>query len=348
MATNEELETRIAELESLIIAEYDPPTGSEYSFPVPGQPIDQDQFQLLSVPNGDGIIDRAGFPYKLVGWGSDAETNEKNSMILKVSSVTGKAEAVVGGYYHVMTEDKVIPLDPVSTTKTYYIEVTYDPRNMDDSGGQGSDIVSVQVYTSTPPITFNQKHVDLYTVTRKPNQLLTDAEVATYRQRISPTTLVYDRDSLPNPSSMVWGAATFIHGPVKDIVIAKGNTSDAADRYESLLSPDWEETPDGSSYVYTGSGYRVAIKRQGNTRELRGQWKRSTGQPFYPDSSYLLYMLEPGDRPKQVMRFKTAGPGTANGGTITTVTVAPNGEVQATPNKEATWLSLDGVRFDIK
>lgn len=336
---------KIESLEDIVTTTGQPVGGSEYSFPIPNQPMDQDQFQLLSIPNGDGIIDRAGYPYKLVGWDSDSETNQKDSMILKVSNVTGKAEAVVGGYYHVLTEDKVIPLPSVSTTTTYYIELTYDPRLGDD---EDPNIVSVQVYTSEPPTTFKRKHVDLHRVTREPNQILTDAKVETFRPRIAPTTVVYDKDSLPEPSTQVWGAVTFVHGAVKDIVVAKGNTSEEADRYESLLSPAWEETPDGESYVYTGNGYRVAIKRQGMTRTLRGQWKRASGQSFYPDSSYLLYGLLPGDRPAKTMRFLTAGPGTVNAGTTVSVTVNTNGEVVATPEKEAAWMSLDGVQFDVE
>lgn len=336
-AYDEIQDTVIEDLKEIVTTTYQTSDGMEYSYPVVNQPLNDEQWQYITLAMGNGIFDTGGRPYNLTGF-----NNANNTAVLKVSTITGTAQAILRGFYHRLINDMTINLPGVTTTTTYYIALCYDPIGHDSPTGP----ISVRVVTVLD-YTQGKHWLVLWTVLRKPNQLLTDAEVWKSTPRVAPTHLLYDRDQLPDPSKCVWGAMYFISSTA-EILMAVGGDQEAQGptKWQNLTSPPWIETPDGSSYVYTGSGYRVAIKRQGNTRELRGQWKRSTSQSFYPDSSYLLYMLEPGDRPKQTMRFKTAGPGTANGGTLITVTVAPNGEVQATPNKEAAWLSLDGVRFD--
>lgn len=276
MATNEELEARVKELESLIIAEYDPPSGPEYSFPVPGQPIDQDQFQLLSLPSGDGVIDRGDIPYGLRGMGSTEETNAANTMYLTVGT-HGKAEAIVAGYYHVMNTDKLIHLDPVSTETIYRVCLTYDPRIIDETGAPGDSVVSVQVYTTPPPTSFGRVHVVMHKVTRKPNQLLTDATIERVRPRIAPSLVFGSHDQLPKPSSVIWGSLAHIHGIRKDILVAKGDGDEGVTRWESIISPPWNDLDLSAGYEALDAENKPQWRIVGDMIEYHGQVKRKNG-----------------------------------------------------------------------
>src|SRR5690625_7224110 len=79
---------RLDDLESLITAEYEPPEGTEYSFPVANQGITQTQFRNMMRALGKGTITQhnsntAQSSYRLVDHGSDAETNQRNTLLLR-------------------------------------------------------------------------------------------------------------------------------------------------------------------------------------------------------------------------------------------------------------------------
>ena len=357
MATNEELEQRVKELESLIIAQYDPPTGPEYSFPVPGQPIDQDQFQLLSLGTGNGIIDRGGAQYWLVGWGSDAETNQKNSMVLKTSSNTKKNEALVGGYYHVMTEDKTIHLPPVTEETTYKICITYDPRYIDESGEQAQGAVSLQVYTDELPTTFGRIHVLLWTVTRKPNQLLTDAEVSRHRQRISPVIYVWAEDHKPDPETMLWGSICMV-GETGSVYRNVAPSTDGEDtgprRWTKHQDQDLRElkpdvyTRDDASYVYPGSGAKAGSTRIGQLVVLEGRVARNSGANFVAGEGRTIMTLPSSHRPPTERRFLTKSDGVGGMLRSAIVVVSSNGDVTVWPHQDCSWVGLDGISYTLR
>ncbi|HLS01899.1 MAG TPA: hypothetical protein VK054_07975, partial [Beutenbergiaceae bacterium] len=67
---------RLDDLESLITAEYQPPEGVEYSYPIANQGITQEQFRNMMRGLGKGTItqhdaDTARNSYRLVDHGSD-------------------------------------------------------------------------------------------------------------------------------------------------------------------------------------------------------------------------------------------------------------------------------------
>lgn len=298
MATNEDLEQRIAELESLVVSQYDPPSGPEYSFPQPGQPIDQDQFQLLSMANGNGVIDRDDYPYDLVGWGSDSETNQKNSMILKVGTRRSRAEALVSGYYHVLNEDKVVDLPPVLGDTTYFICLVFDPRVINEGGEVASGAVSVQVYESDPPLTFGRVPVILWSVDRKPNQLLTDSTIQRNRPRLAPPVYVWGENHKPDPASVLWGSLCIVgatNSIYRSAAESEVTSEGGADKREwvSITDPPWKDSS-SSHYVWVGPntpkpGFRVV----GNRVELRGRVKRIDGTAFSPGTAYNVVPNSP-------------------------------------------------------
>ena len=194
---------RLDDLESLITAEYEPPAGTEYSFPVANQGITQDQFRLMNLGQANGMIhgnngvindspDSTGWRYYLDRHDSDSETNQRNTLILRAGT---SAESIVEGFYHRLTEDLELPFPPVTTKTTYYVTITYDPRDFK------TNPVKIQVYPGTPPTSQGRVHVVLYKVERGPNQLLTQATVTRYRPYTAGLLSVQNRNQLPDPAA---------------------------------------------------------------------------------------------------------------------------------------------------
>src|SRR5690625_4285744 len=174
---------RIDQLESLITAEYQPPAGAQYSYPVASQGITQDQWQQMNLHTGDGVIisDGSEFPFALTWHDTDSETNQLNTLILRASRNTGKNEAALPWFYFRQTEDIELPLPPVTSTTTYHVTVTYDPRKFK------TEPLRIEVWAGEPPRGQGQKHILLKTVTRKASQLLSQATITTYRPHVAPT-----------------------------------------------------------------------------------------------------------------------------------------------------------------
>ena len=192
---------RLDQLESLITAEYQPPAGTEYSFPVANQGITQEQFRLMHLGQANGIIhgdngvvndspNSTGWRYYLDNHDSDAETNQRNTKILRAGT---SAESIVEGFYHRLTEDMELPFPPVTTTTLYHVTITYDPRDFK------TNPVRIQVYPGEPPTSQGRVHLLLYTVERQPNQLLTQATVTRYRPYTAGLLSVQNRNQLPDP-----------------------------------------------------------------------------------------------------------------------------------------------------
>src|SRR5690625_2213310 len=194
---------RLDDLESLITAEYEPPEGTEYSFPVANQGITQEQFRSMFLGQANGMIhgnngvindspDSTGWRYYLDRHDSDSETNQRNTLILRAGT---SAESIVEGFYHRLTEDIELPFPPVTTKTTYYVTITYDPRDF------RTNPVKIQVYPGTPPTSHDRVHVVLYKVERGPNQLLTQATVTRYRPYTAGLLSVQNRYQLPDPAA---------------------------------------------------------------------------------------------------------------------------------------------------
>lgn len=293
MATNEELEQRVKELESLIVAQYDPPSGPEYSFPVPGRPIDQDQFKLMSLMDGNAIIDRGGQPYWLRPHETEAITNQKNSMMLTVSNTTKKAEAIVGGFYHVLNQNKEIELPAVSVETTYWICLTFDPRILEEGDAVGP--IKVVRYDSQPPTTFDRVHVVLWKVTRKPNQLLTDAQIVRVRPKVNPSISVNKEEDRPDPSSVLWGTRVYCHESGVEYYAAGASAETGGPtRWSELTQVQTVKKDNAGAYLWEGA----RLEREGKKRRVYGRVKRANGSEFDTTSNgFPVWYLSEKDRP---------------------------------------------------
>lgn len=342
----------IAALQELVTTDYQPPSGPEYSFPAERMPISQTQFSLLSLPAGNGVLNRNDFPYQLVGLGTDAQTNAANQMVLKVGSVTGRAEAIVAGFFHVLTQDMTIDLPAVTATTTYYVCLTYDPRLLGDQGDEDADTnpngpVSVQVYAGTPPTEQGRVHLVLHTITRSANQLLSAATIQRYRPSISPVVTVQSVAQLPAIDSVLYGTLGVIEAPdgSKDIQIAVPDEGE----WQTLLTEKpgpWVASTSGT-HIAQGTGLPPAYRIVGDKVEMRGRVKRGDGVATYSQftdtNAYTVIPNAPAPLSGGVPIL--GGSTNANGllrWTANTTTGAPGvGPLSGT----ATWMDLTGYSY---
>ena len=200
---------RLDSLESLVTAEYQPPEGVEYSYPVSNQGITQDQFRNMMRGLGKGTItqhtsDTAQNSYRLVDHGSDAETNQRNTLILRPATNTGQAETASNGFFHVLTDDMELPFPSVTSSTTYHVTVTYDPRLFKTTP------LKIEVYPGPPPTTYGLDHIVLFKVRREPNQLLSQATRTPVNQWLGNVINVWSEGNLPDPTHVEYGTLAVV------------------------------------------------------------------------------------------------------------------------------------------
>jgi len=241
---------RLDQLESLITAEYQPPAGAQYSYPVASQGITQDQWQQMMLSMGDGAIvteDSEHF-FRLVKHDTDAETNQRNTLIMKVAQNTGRNEASLAGFYFRQTEDIELPFPPVTTTTVYHVTVTYDPRKFK------TEPLRLEVWAGDPPRAHGQRHLVLRTVRREPNQLLSQAPISTLRHYVSPVITAVTKAGLPDAKDVLYGTLGIVRSRTSGGNVVPGTGSIYEARgihgWHNLLTGPWENV-----YVHAGNGW---------------------------------------------------------------------------------------------
>ena len=231
---------RIDQPESLITAEYEPPEGTEYSFPIANQGITQEQFRLMNLGQANGMIhgdngtvndspDSTGYRYYLEGHDSDSETNQRNTLILRAGT---SAESIVEGFYHRLTEDMELPFPAVTTTTVYHVTITYDPRDFKTSP------LKIQVYPGEPPTSHGRIHLLLHTVERRPNQLLSQATITRFRQYTAGLISVQNVSQLPDVDSVPAGTLAVPSSTEASGIYVRSNTGPR--RWMNTVAGPWE------------------------------------------------------------------------------------------------------------
>lgn len=278
-ATPESNLALIEELQELVSAEYANPEGPEFSFPAVGQAVDDEMWKYITLALGSGVLDTGGWPYLL----TDARNND-NTMELRVSTFSGNAQAVLNGFYHRLLQNMRLEFPMPGNETTYYVVLELNPLKADTSEGP----ISVKVYPNELNTESGRTHLILWKVTRKSNQLLTDASVEAVRPRVVSTHLVYTRDQLPDPGESLWGSMYFVHA-TSEILMAVGanQESNGPTRWKNLTSPEWVEST-SVAFPWAGHGEKPAHRVVGDRVELRGRVKRHNGTNFYGGNSYTL------------------------------------------------------------
>lgn len=334
----------IEELQDLVSADYAVPEGPEYSYPAVGQAVDEEMWKFITLALGDGVLARPGHPYWL-----QEPSNANNTMKLIVSESSADAQAVLKGFYHRMVEDMVLEFPMPMTNTTYYVVLELNPLKAHSPEGP----ISVKVYPNELNTESGRQHLILWTVERKPNQLLTDAKVTQRRPKIAPTLAVDSDDQLPPLESVLWGTLVVVGGSQQAAEIVRaggGDETGAPTVWVNVTNPDWYEPGDTDTYEWAGHGYHRGRRQVGDTMEFRGRIQKTDGTKFIPGGGssrgYLMWTLSEG--PEEEQRFITAASGT-NKQLLTVVTVYRDGEVRAMPILgDATFLSLDGIRVSMK
>lgn len=341
----------IEELQELVGAKtYEPVDGAEFSYPAVGQAVDDEMWQFVTLALGSGILDDGGWPYWLRKLDSDSETNSANQMKLTVATTTGTAQAVLKGFYHRLLQDMRLDFPMPLSETTYYVVLELNPLKARDPEGP----ISVKVYPNELNTESGRQHLILWTVTRKPNQLLTDATITRYRPRVAPSLTVTRHEDLPDPGTVLYGTIAEVYNE-NDRVIARGanNSEGGATKWESLVDPPWTDVADGSDYGNPGHGYMRGYRVVGKTLELRGRISRINGDKFYVsggnDSAGYKVMNFGSEvpAPQQETRFIAASD-SYSGNKLVTVTVK-GGSVYAVPILgDCNWIDLDNIRIPLE
>ena len=328
---------RLDDLESLITAEYEPPAGTEYSFPVANQGITQEQFRLMFLGQANGMIhgdngtvndspNSTGYRYYLEGHSSDSETNQRNTLILRAGT---SAESIVEGFYHRLTEDLELPFPPVTTTTVYHVTITYDPRDFKTSP------VKIQVYPGGPPASHGRVHLVLHTVERKANQLLSQAKITRYRQYTAGLLSVQNEGQLPDPASVPAGTLAVPSASGRGIFV-RSNTSLAW--VDPVAPSPWEDVfqPNRNGWR-VGTGSEKPMARLTSTGiQLKGFFLRNnatlntfgriTDSRFFPNR-----------------RIRT--PMATSGSTVSVLIIDTNGDLTIAGGFGGTYVSVDGINY---
>lgn len=332
-----EQDSRIESLESLVTAEYEPPEGVEYSFPVSNQGITQEQFRLMFLGQANGMIhgdngvindspDSTGYRYYLEGHDSDSETNQRNTLLLRAGT---SAESIVEGFYHRLTEDMELPFPSVTSTTAYRVTLTYDPRKFKTSP------VNIEVWNAEPPTAHGQTHVLLHTVERQPNQLLSQAKITRYRQYTAGLLSVQNEGQLPDPASVPAGTLAVPSASGRGIFVRSNTRFEWVD---PVAPSPWEDVFQGNRNGWTVGTYaeKPMARLTATGIQLKGFFFRNSATlPTFgriTDSRFF---------PNRRIRTPMA----TSGQTVSALIIDTNGDLQISGGYNGTYVSVDGINY---
>ncbi len=288
MATIDE---RVTALEKLIkaspAADF---TGLQRSYPVEGQQMTSDMWGNVTLGVGNGILDRGGYPYDLINI-----NNSRNTVTIKPED-DGPAAAIVSGYYHELHKNAMFTVPaPSSGTVTYDVVLEYDPAAHNRENGP----VILKLIRRGSDRPTGSIQVIVHSITRRANQLLTDAEIVNHRPRIAPTIYVHRPELMPAHDSVLYGTMC--------VVKTEGRVyTRMMERWEPLEPPVERVnlSGTGTDYVWGVNSY---ILRDGPYRRLFGRLRRGDGRNFEPTTTgYGVYTIPYQDRPQTVLTAKVA------------------------------------------
>ena len=267
---------------------------AEESFPMRDKPMTDEQWKQVTLGIGSGVLNEGGDPYRLTNI-----NNATNQVTVNVSTQTGLAQAIVAGFYHRIDAPVVLDIPAVTAATTYWIMLEYSPLRLETS----KPPVQLKVVTALDQ-SQGKQYLVLHKISRKPNELLTNAVFLSVKPRIAPTLQVRDGSELPEPETVIRGTVAVVHGDYPDIRIAKQDAGQPV-AWVSLLSGKWQTLPDLANTT-NFSGSPKQFRRVGTTRYLRGQFYRSNGSHTAYSASgggYTVANLDAADLPKRGMRF---------------------------------------------
>ena len=327
---------------------------AEQSYPIVEQPMSADQWKSVTLGIGDGILDEGGFPYRLKNL-----SNATNTGVLQAARrQDGEtySSAILNGFYHRLEEDLELEFPAVTSRTTYHVTLQYDPSRTDMP-------VQAKVVTSLD-YSQGKNYLTLYTVTRGPNQLLTDAAVQMVRPRVAPVQVYRSEADMPLAQKTLWGTLAIVHnGRNSDnsAIFMSMNSDpsgeDADDEWfwKKIYDPAdgrfiWSTRSDTGTYRSPTHGFTRAIGRRGKTRRFRGRVELVSGNAFRGSSTFGYQIwsgnLADGDAPAETQRFIVACGGSS--AQHAAVEISHTGAVSAWVGRDTYWISLDGIEWEAK
>jgi len=341
MATNEELEQRVKELESLVVAQYDPPSGPEYSYPSPGEPMSDEMWSHLAKAWGSGVISYGGAPYRI----GNVDDINNTLTVYKADDEGRESGAVLEGYAHRMTENVDLEVKAVAGATDYVIGIQYDPLR------EGKPL---ELGVFTRPLNTNQgkKYIPIWEGTRRPSTVLSSVNWQTARSRISPTTTVSRERFLPDPrhSGLMWGTICYTYRDKTWFQLQWATEEGGEMVWQRIGFSGWSTVDYGSTYKYPGHGSYKAIARDGIRRYLRGRWAIANNSNFTAPSSqgYLLWTLDPDDRPPSEERRVVSGYNLADPKWGVVNISSTTGEVRFHPAQNTSWVDIGELSYSVE
>ena len=284
--------------------------------------------------------------------------NSTNTGALQAASRqdgTKFSAAVLNGFYHRLDEDMTLKFPAVTSATTYRVVLEYDPARTDMP-------VKVKVVASLDS-SGGKNYLHLYDVERKPNQLLTDAVVTMRRPRVAPAQVYASESDMPNAQHVLWGTIALIHngrshgtGVLKMAITGDDAESVNGWFWKTIYDPNaddggfqWEDKADSGTYTSPyANGYRRAIGRRGKRRKLRGRVALASGGNFAAGSEYSIFGVgvASSDAPDRDFSIVTTTSGPGSGG-MASVKVASDGLVTAWATGSCSYISLDGIEWEV-
>ena len=98
----------------------------ESSFPMRNTPMSDEEWKLVTLGVGSGVLNEGGDPYRLTNI-----NNATNQVTVNVSTQTGLAQAIVAGFYHRLDAPVVLDVPAVTKATTYWIVLEYSPDRLE-------------------------------------------------------------------------------------------------------------------------------------------------------------------------------------------------------------------------
>ena len=174
-------------------------TAAEESFPVVNKPLTGEQWSSVTTAFGNGTIDEGTGDYRIT------LDNASNTVVVDPPFQGGFAHATVGGYYHRVYRRVSLPCPPVTTTTTYVLAIVLDPLR------QATEPVKLELFKAPIIYSGGRKFVVLAEITRRPNELLSQATLRMKKPSVAPTITVQSVEGLPEAKSQPFGTMAYVN-----------------------------------------------------------------------------------------------------------------------------------------
>lgn len=314
---------------------------AEHSYPIEEHALTSAEWSSVTLGIGDGILDEGGQPYRMY----DID-NVENGAKIGVDRNTGKASAILRGFYHLMDSYEIVRLPAVSAPTTYYVGLQYDPLRT-------AQPVKLGVWTSLD-YSSGKFYLINYTVQRQPNQLLTDATITNTTRKLAPSFTVDTFAALPAPERVLWGTVAVVtpnNRSIRWYQARRASNSDETMQWVLVgdMAPSPVTIPYPATRVHPGHGNRLSVLREGRKRTLFGRVAIESGASFTPVASgaapWWLFNLPAEDRPAATFASSAGAVSSWSDTGFARVECNADGQVLVGPSKTTAWIGVDGITY---